>query len=138
MMRMLKKFWKSRFRKIPSRKDLVVEKLKQLVCISADKWHVSWFGRQVARFLDEHPEAVSVDGDWVALDIELTSSVPGDWGDEIFDTMYETENAMRPVYVRRRDMMTVPDDWGEPEAMRSKEHFVAIRWKLSKKMTEER
>lgn len=152
MMSMMKKFFRSRFRNNPFLKSLVIRKqkdfvigkkkdmavgmLKRLVCIYADRQHISWFGKQVARYLDEHPGAVSVAGDHVELDIELTSSEPGDWGDEIFDTMYETENAMRPVAVFRRDLMTVPDDWDKPEEMQSKEHFVAIHWNLSKKVTE--
>ena len=99
--------------------------------------HVPWFGQQVLRYMDEHPDSAVFENGELRLDVSVTALEPGDWGDEIFNVMYCTEKNLQ-WHVIKRDMSLVPDDWDQPEAMRSREQFVAIRWKLSKEITEGR
>lgn len=102
---------------------------------------ISWFGWQVLRYIEEHPDSVRYGDGTITIDVSVTSIVPGDWGDEIFGTMYSTEKGLNLI-VQKRDMETVPEDYHLPEDVRSKDHFVAVNWlvqkRLEKKETEAR
>ena len=99
--------------------------------------HVPWFGQQVLRYMDEHPDSVVFENGELRLDVSVTALEPGDWGDEIFNAMYCTEKNLQ-WHVVKRDMSTVPEDYCMPEHLRAKEHFVAVHWIIRKPVKEEK
>ena len=102
---------------------------------------ISWFGWQVLRYIEEHPDSVRYGDGTITIDVSVTSLVPGDFGDEIFGTMYSTEKSLNLI-LERRDMKCNTEDDHLPDGLRSKEHFVSVHWvvhkRLEKKETEAR
>lgn len=115
----------------------VVNQFKTLIVQYAQREHIDWFGKRIVKYIEnECPDSVKYLDGVLVIDVKITSPVPGDWGDEMFNAMYRTEESLR--LTAERQMKCIPEDYHLPENVRSKEHFVAIRWKLSKKMTEVR
>jgi len=139
---MLKDFWKRlkfllTYKPKDAKKELpqiAIDCIKQFNDVfyqNSVSERVSWFGRQVERFIKNHPSAVKYEDGVLTIDVSVTACVPGDWGDEMFNAMYSTEKSGSWAVIERK-MFDVPEDYKLPERLRSKEHFVSVHWVIHK------
>lgn len=131
MIKKLKK-WFSRKRvnkgnSLPPTAVEVLTAFKTVIVKFASQQNVSWFGKQIVRYIEKNPDAVTYQDGSLRIDVNVTSNVPGDWGDEMFEAMYSLEKCCGWVAIKRK-MFTVPEDYKLPEHLRSKEYFVGVHW----------
>ena len=120
------------WRTLPAAAVDSIEHFRMSLIEYSEKQHVPWFGRQILRYIDEHGDSVTFEEGILKIDVSVTAIEPGDWGDEMFDTMYRLEENLKWRGDRR--MTTVPSDFDKPEELRAKEHFGAVHWVVAKKL----
>lgn len=142
---MLKRIWdfiKSIFElkhegELPLEAKDALKLFKETILGCSIEQKVSWFGQQIVRYIDAHSGCVSYENGMMGIDVNIVACVPGDWGDEIFDTMYSTRRKLQ-LNTAVRHMYVVPNDYRLPENLRSKEHFIGVHWVITKKVTEDK